>query len=114
MALGSISSGILIGPLGDGRQAGNSTDGVVARRQIAQILVHSLSSDQALRKTFELIAAAGAAQNDFDALFAPLDVDPQDTLDGVHDMADMALADEPLRMRDDLETVQNRPTKRTH
>jgi uncharacterized protein YbjT (DUF2867 family) len=36
---------------GDKRQAGDSSDGVVARRQIAQVLVHSLNSSQALRKT---------------------------------------------------------------
>ncbi len=41
---------------GDKRQTGDSSDGVVARRQIAQVLVHSLTSSQALRKTFELIA----------------------------------------------------------
>ena len=90
---------------GDRRQAGDSSDGVVARRQIAQVLVHSLGSDQALRRTFELIASAGPAQDDFDALFAPLDADPQGTLDGVHDMANMALEDEPQRVRDDLDAV---------
>jgi uncharacterized protein YbjT (DUF2867 family) len=90
---------------GDKRQAGNSSDGVVARLQIAQVLVHSLGSDQALRKTFELIATKGPAQDDFDALFAPLDADPQGTLDGVHDMANMALEDEPQRVRDDLDAV---------
>lgn len=90
---------------GDRRQAGNSSDGVVARRQIAQVLVHSLGSDHALRKTFELIATAGPAQDDFDALFAPLAVDPQGTLDGVDDMANMALADEPPRVRGDLDAV---------
>jgi hypothetical protein len=35
----------------------------------------------------------------------PLDADPRGTLDGVHDMANMALADEPQRVRDDLETM---------
>src|SRR5271166_5588826 len=33
---------------GDTRQAGDSSDGVIARRQIAEILVSSLSADQAL------------------------------------------------------------------
>jgi uncharacterized protein YbjT (DUF2867 family) len=68
---------------GDRRHAGDPSDGVVARRQIAQVLVHSLTSDQALRKTFELVAATGAAPVDFDALFSPLDEDPDGTLDGV-------------------------------
>jgi uncharacterized protein YbjT (DUF2867 family) len=90
---------------GDKRQAGNSSDGVVARRQIAEVLVRSLGSNHALRKTFELIAATGPAPDDFDALFAPVDADPQDALDGVHDMANMPLEEEPQRVRDDLDAV---------
>jgi uncharacterized protein YbjT (DUF2867 family) len=90
---------------GDRRQTGDSSDGVVARRQIAQVLVRSLNSDQALRKTLELIATTGPAQDDFNALFAPLDADPQGTLDGVHDMTNMPLEDEPQRVRDDLDAV---------
>lgn len=97
---------------GDKRQAGDSSDGVVARRQIAQVLVHSLGSAEALRKTFELIADKGPAQEDFDALFAPLDADPQAALDGVHDMANMALEDEPQRVRDDLDAVLARHSAR--
>ena len=93
---------------GDKRQAGDSSDGVIARLQIAQVLVHSLNSPQALRKTFELIAAKGPAKEDFDALFAPLEADPQGTLDGVHDMANMALAEEPQRVREDLEAMRAR------
>jgi len=90
---------------GDKRQAGDPSDGGIARRQIAEVLVRSLSSDHALRKTFELIAATGPAPDDFHALFAPLDADPQGALDGAHDMANMPLEDEPQRVRDDLEAV---------
>ncbi len=46
---------------GDTRHAGDPSDGVVARRQIAQVLVHSLNSDPAVRKTFELVAEPGPA-----------------------------------------------------
>ena len=87
---------------GDTRQAGDPSDGVVARRQIAQVLVRSLIADRATRKTFELVATTGPAQDDFDALFAPLDPDPPGALDGVHDMPNMPLNDEPQRVRDDL------------
>ena len=55
---------------GDMRRAGDSSDGVIARRQIAEILVRSLGSDLALRKTFELIAATGPAPEDLDALLS--------------------------------------------
>jgi len=88
---------------GDTRQAGDSSDGVIARRQIAEVLVSSLGSDHALRRTFELIATTGPAQDDFDALFAPLDADPRGALDGVHDMGNMPLEDEPRSVRDDLD-----------
>lgn len=91
---------------GDRRQAGNSSDGVVARRQIAQVLVHGLTSTHAIRKTFELVATTGPAPNDFDALFAPLLSDPPGALDGVQDLANMPIMDEPQRVRDDLNAIQ--------
>ena len=90
---------------GDRRQAGDPSDGAVARRQIAQVLVRSLSSDHALRKTFELISAKGPEPKDFDALFAPLESDPPRALDAVRDVANMPLEDEPQRVRDDLNAV---------
>lgn len=90
---------------GDRRQAGNPSDGGVERRQIAEVLVHSLSSDHALRKTFELIATTGPAPDDFDSLFAALDADLPGALDGVRDMANMPLDEEPERVRDDLNAV---------
>ena len=93
---------------GDTRQAGDPSDGAVARRQIAQVLVHALGSDQALRKTFELIATKGKAPKDFDALFAPLDKDPPGAFDGVHDTANMPLEKEPQRVRDDLDSLTGR------
>src|SRR5271165_1383351 len=87
---------------GDTRQAGNSSDGVIARSQIAEVLVHSLSSDQALRKTFELVANKGPAQEDLNALFAALEPDSKDGLDGVRDMPNQPLEKEPQRVKDDL------------
>ena len=93
---------------GDTRLAGDPSDGVIARRQIAEVLVRSLGSDQALRKTFELVATTGQASEDFDALFAPLEEDTRGALDGVHDVPNMPLDDEPQRVRDDLEAVATR------
>jgi uncharacterized protein YbjT (DUF2867 family) len=90
---------------GDRRHAGDSSDGVIARRQIAEVLVASLTSDEALRKTFELVATKGAAQHDLDALCAPLDADPVGALDAVHDVANMPLTGEPDRVRDELQTI---------
>jgi uncharacterized protein YbjT (DUF2867 family) len=90
---------------GDTRRAGDRSDGSIARRQIAQVLVQSLTSDRALRKTFELVAEKGPETEDFDALFAGLDADPQGALDGVRDEPNMPLADEPARVREDLAKV---------
>ena len=93
---------------GDSRQAGNSSDGVIARRQIAEVLVRSITSDQALRKTFELVAITGPAPEDIDALFAVLEADPEGGLDGVRDSANMPRENEPERVREDLEAVEGR------
>jgi hypothetical protein len=97
---------------GDTRQAGDASDGAIARRQIAQVLVASLSSAAAARKTFELVAEHGPAPTDLDPLFAALEPDAHGVLDGVHDMANMALSEEPARVQDDLKalgTWRNRP-----
>lgn len=44
---------------GDTRWAGDPSDGVVSRAQIARVLVASLNSDAADRKTLELDAVRG-------------------------------------------------------
>jgi uncharacterized protein YbjT (DUF2867 family) len=93
---------------GDRRHAGTPSDGVIARRQIAQILVGSLTSETALRKSFELIAEKGPAPSDLDPLFAALDADPPGALDAVHDTANMPLDDEPRQVLDDLTAVKSR------
>ena len=96
---------------GDTRQAGDSSDGVIARRQLAEVLVRSLTSDEALGKTFELVATKGPASSDFAALFAALEPDPKGALDGVQDMANMPLDEEPSRVRDDLDAIKARRSR---
>jgi uncharacterized protein YbjT (DUF2867 family) len=91
---------------GDRRHAGDPSDGVIARRQIAEVLVASLTSDGALRKSLELVATRGEAQDDLDSEFARLDADPPGTLDAVHDAANMPLEGEPQRVREDLQAVK--------
>jgi uncharacterized protein YbjT (DUF2867 family) len=101
----------LVGLQGDTRHAGNSSDGVVARRQIAEVLVRSLGTAAAQRKTLELVAETGPATTDFEGFFASLDPDHDGSLDGVRDTANMAEADEPERVRTDLDRVaRHRPT----
>jgi uncharacterized protein YbjT (DUF2867 family) len=91
---------------GDKRHAGDPSDGVVARRQIAEVLVRSLASPEADRKTFELVATDGAPQQGLGPLFAALAADPPGSLDAVHDTANMPLEEEPRRVRDDLDAVR--------
>jgi hypothetical protein len=93
---------------GDKRHSGTPSDGAIARRQLAEVLVRSLSSDAAVRKTFELVSTKGAEQEDFDVLFGNLDPDPPGAVDGVHDTANMPVEEEPKRVRDDLDAVQSR------
>jgi len=72
------------------------------RRQIAEVLVASLTSTEALRKTFELVATRGPAQHDLDPLFAQLDVDPPGAVDAVRDLPNMPPGEEPELVRRDL------------
>jgi uncharacterized protein YbjT (DUF2867 family) len=91
---------------GDRRHSGSPSDGVISRRQLAQVLVSSLTAPHALGKTLELVAEKGPAQADLDLLFAALEADPDGSLDGVHDMQNMSLESEPVRVRDDLNAAQ--------
>jgi uncharacterized protein YbjT (DUF2867 family) len=97
---------------GDRRHAGNPSDGVIARVQIAEVLVASLTSAQALNTTFELTAVMGSAQSDLDAVFAPLLADGDGALDAIHDLDNMPLAGEPERVRHELDRVRGRWTER--
>ena len=90
---------------GDRRQSGTPQDGVIARRQIAEVLVESLTSDAANRKTLELVAVAGPAQQDLEPLFAALKPDQQDAFDAVGDEQNQPLEKEPQRVREDLRIV---------
>lgn len=92
---------------GDTRRAGNSSDGVIARAQIARVLVDSLSSDAASRKTFELVAERGPAQADLEPVFGVLQPDPRGGLDGVHDEANMPHTSEPDAVRADLTALSH-------
>lgn len=103
---------------GDCRQAGNASDGGVAREEIARVLVHSLDSSAALGKTFELVAEYGPAQPDLDAVLAPLQPDPPTVVDdagdfdAVLDMRNMPLQDEPSRVLVTLQALREQALAR--
>lgn len=93
---------------GDTRKHESPEDGVIARQQIAEILVASLGSAAANRKTFELVAGTGPAQADFDPLFARLDADRGGALDAVRDEDNQPLSEEPESVRADLTRIARR------
>ena len=93
---------------GDTRQSGTPSDGVIARDEIARVLVDSLSSDTADRKTFELMAENGPEQDDLTATFAALAADAPGSLDGAKDASVLPLDREPELFRRDLESIRIR------
>jgi len=93
---------------GDTHWAGSPSDGVVSRAQIAQVLVASLTSSTANRKTFELVAEQGAAQTDLEPLFSALPADPADGHDGIRDRDNLPLAKEPATVVRDLDAIRGR------
>jgi uncharacterized protein YbjT (DUF2867 family) len=90
---------------GDTRHAGSPADGVIARHQIARVLIDGLASDAADHLTVELVAEHGPAQDDLEPVFAALDKDPAGSFDGVRDQANMPADAEPEGVLQDLHTL---------
>jgi uncharacterized protein YbjT (DUF2867 family) len=93
---------------GDTRWAGNSSDGVVSRQQIAEVLIASLTNDEADHKTFELVAEKGDAQPDLAPVFAALQPDDDAALDGPKDRDTLPLSAEPERVVGELDAIRGR------
>jgi uncharacterized protein YbjT (DUF2867 family) len=91
---------------GDTRQSGTPRDGVIARDEIARVLIDALSSEAAEGKTFELVAESGPEQDDLDPVLAALTPDGAQSLDGARDAAVLPLTAEPEQFRADLEAVR--------
>jgi uncharacterized protein YbjT (DUF2867 family) len=91
---------------GDRRQSGTPRDGVIARNQLAEVLVWSLRSGAATRKTFELVAERGGNKG-LDEVASGLQVDLPGALDGAQDADNMPLEREPQSVRADLDAVRS-------
>ncbi|GGF62440.1 NAD-dependent dehydratase [Azorhizobium oxalatiphilum] len=91
---------------GDTRQSGSPRDGVIARAQVAKVLVAALTSSAAHGKTLELVAVAGEAQVKLDDMFRNLDIDAEAGLDGAHDAKNMPLDREPGEVLSDLDRTR--------
>ena len=94
---------------GDTAQSGTPADGVIARDQIARVLIDSLSADGANRKTLELAAETGAEQDDLTPDFAALRPDIPGALDGVADGNITPVRSEPHRFQEDLARIGGEP-----
>ncbi|MCU1407318.1 MAG: hypothetical protein JWQ43_3621, partial [Glaciihabitans sp.] len=90
---------------GDKRRAGSPADGVIARHQIARVLVDSLTSAAATNLTFELVAERGPAQDSLEPVFSALQKDFSGGFDGVGDRDNMPSVSEPANVQDDLRSV---------
>lgn len=90
---------------GDTHRYADPRDGVISRRQIAQVLVASLGCEEAANKTLELVAERGPMQPDLRPLFAALDPDPAGSLDGVRDEDNFPLRSQPKRVIEDLRVI---------
>lgn len=99
---------------GDTRHAGTAADGVIARRQIAEVLVASLTLDEARNKTFELVAETGPEPKDLAPLFAAVQADAAGAPDGVGDAANMPPEQEPQEVRDDLRRLGKPQASKSH
>jgi uncharacterized protein YbjT (DUF2867 family) len=90
---------------GDKRQSGSPKDGVIARDQIARVLIDSLHTDAANHKTLELIADHGPEQSDLTTVFASLTADSSASLDGAEDNVNLPVDREPETFRRDLSRI---------
>lgn len=99
---------------GDTRHAGTPADGVISRRQIAEVLVASLTLDEARDKTFELVAEPGPAPKDLAPLFEAVKADVTGAPDGVGDANNMPLDQEPAQTLADLKAIRLPDTASVH
>lgn len=88
---------------GDTRHAGSPADGVIARHQIARVLVDALTIPSADHKSLELVAERGPEQADLGPVFAALDADSG--LDGVRDQDNQPIDREPAQVRSNLASL---------
>ena len=94
---------------GDRRHAGNSSDGVIARRQNRRGPGRQPHVHRGAAEDFELVATRGPSQHDLDAVFAQLDADPPGAVDAARDPPNMPASEEPERVRRDLTAASSNP-----
>lgn len=91
---------------GDTKRSASPSDGVIARDEIARVLVESILSTETSRKTFEIEAIKGPEQQDLSVDFSALQPDSEGSLYGVEDSGIPELSAEPQKFLDDLSRIQ--------
>lgn len=89
---------------GDTRLSGTPADGVIARSQLAEVLVASIDTQAAWGKTVKLEAVRGPKTTDFGAPFAPMQ--PDRNLNGALDRDNLPISKEPAEVRADLDAIR--------
>lgn len=87
---------------GDRQTTGTPSDGVIAREDIARVLVDSLFVGEAAYKTLELLAEEGPGQADLTPLFHELAADREDSVDGIDDRDSLPADAEPVELKQEL------------
>jgi uncharacterized protein YbjT (DUF2867 family) len=83
-------------------EQGDTGSGAVSREDVAEVLIRSLLTDEAMGKTFELYATAGEATTDWAGLFGTAIADTAGALDGAKDTENLPLDKEPDSVRRDM------------
>lgn len=90
---------------GDKLRSGRPEAGRIARDEIARVLVESLDTPSANKKTLELIAEPGTEQEDLTLLFDRLLPDVAGSSDGALDPDTLPISAEPEPFVSDLRTI---------
>ncbi|PYY64534.1 SDR family NAD(P)-dependent oxidoreductase [Curtobacterium sp. MCPF17_003] len=90
----------------DDHLTGTPADGVIARHELARVLVSALTEPLAVNKTFVLVADRGDEQKSLTGVFETLMPDDAGALDGYGDRPNMPVDQEPQHIRDDLAHIR--------
>ncbi len=95
---------------GDRFGTGTPADGVVSRKQIAQVLVKSLFNSKTQATTFELVAKFGPATENFDEFFEGIPKDVKGAEDAPEDRHNQPVSEEPENIKQELKAIARKFT----
>ena len=90
---------------GDTRRVRRSSDGAIARDEIARVLIDAIAIPEAAYTTLELVSERGPEQPDLVSLFAALEHDEPGTHDAILDPDTLPLSAEPPAVLEQLDAI---------